>query len=632
LQNAVRSDAVLGYLSNSGCRSIALSTRRPISGTVLDTLRTRFLKAIETHKGEFFQHCEIELAKADGYRDDMLPVNELESTMIAPVKVAGHLVGLLMIASQQRGAFGAEQARLINTFANQAATAAQRLAALLTAQQKHLESLVEHMPVGTVLLDEEFNLLVTNPLGLRILTTLNPEINDRIGDMLGPISFKELLEHQNDLMPVEITVEGTHRRVFEAQIRPVGEPSNQWVLTLREVTRERENQDRIQSQDRLATVGQLAAGIAHDFNNIMAAILVYADLLSDDPDIPKESREKLAIIEEQVHRAASLIRQILDFSRRSIMEQSTLDLLPFVKELDKMLGRVLPETISLELTYQPGQYWVNADPTRLQQVFMNLALNARDAMPDGGLLQFRLLRYELKDKQNPPIHGMTEGSWVQIRISDTGIGVSPEAMQHIFEPFFTTKPVGQGTGLGLAQVYGIIRHHEGYIDVESQPGRGTTFTIYLPSLDKPPAEPMILETSKEIIGKGETILVVEDDEITREAICALLKANEFEVLTAANGQHAYEIYCGKANQITLIISDVVMPVMGGVDLYTRLREDFADVRMLFITGHPLEGKYQQLLEHGNVHWLQKPFSVQVFNETIWSLLSDENRESDATAS
>ncbi len=623
LQSAVLSDAVIGYLSNGDCRSISVRTSWPLSDTGLEKIRATFLEAIHAHGGKKALNCALELVQSKDYQANQVPVSEFTSYIYAPVKIGGQLVGLLMLASQNRAAFRAEHMRLVNTFANQASTAAQRLTALLTAQQKHLESLVEHMPVGTVLLDHEFNLLVTNPIGLQILTILNPEIDDKIGDYLGSTPFQELLEHQEDLLPVEITLEGPPRRIFEAQIRPVGEPSQQWVLTLREVTRERENQDRIQSQERLATVGQLAAGIAHDFNNIMAAILVYADLLRNEPDIPKDSRDKLKIIEEQVQRAASLIRQILDFSRRSIMEQTALDLLPFVKELDKMLGRILPETISLELTYQPGNYWVNADPTRLQQVFMNLALNARDAMPEGGLLQFALTRYELQVGQPPPVISMPSGNWIRIQISDTGTGIPAEVIQHIFEPFFTTKPVGQGTGLGLAQVYGIIRNHEGFIDVKSQPGAGTNFIIYLPMLQNPPLMPPISDIPQEVSGQGETILVVEDDEITREAICALLQANQYEVITAANGQHALEIFEREMGRITLIISDVVMPAMGGIELYNHLQANYGDIKILFITGHPLEGNYQRILEKGGVHWLQKPFSVQKFNETIWSLLKDE---------
>src|SRR3990170_4904944 len=205
-------------------------------------------------------------------------------------------------------------------------------------------------------------------------------------------------------------------------------------------------------QERLATVGQLAAGIAHDFNNIRAAIVVYAELLRRDPNLPAASRERLLIIQQQVQRAASLIRQILDFSRRSVMEQSQLDLLPFIKELDKLLARVLPETIRLDLAYQPDAYLVNADPIRLQQVFINLALNARDAMPSGGTLSFDLRRLQLSPGAPPPIPYLPPGDWVVIQVSDTGSGIASEIMPHIFEPFFTPKPVGQGTGLGLAQV------------------------------------------------------------------------------------------------------------------------------------------------------------------------------------
>ena len=269
------------------------------------------------------------------------------------------------------------------------------------------------------------------------------------------------------------------------QGRPVGKEPRQWVLTLREVTEERDVQSRIQMQERLATVGQMAAGIAHDFNNIMAAILVYTDLMRSDAEMPATACNQLGIIQQQVQRASSLIRQILDFSRRSVMEQSSLDLLPFIKELDKMLRRVLPETISLRLLYQPGAYVVSADPTRLQQALMNLAVNGRDAMPEGGKLLFELDRLELLPGETPPVAEMQPGKWIRICVADTGVGIPSEVLAHIFEPFYTTKPVGQGTGLGLAQVYGIIKQHDGYIDVQSQLGRGASFNIYLPAQEAP---------------------------------------------------------------------------------------------------------------------------------------------------
>jgi CheY-like chemotaxis protein len=375
-------------------------------------------------------------------------------------------------------------------------------------------------------------------------------------------------------------------------------------------------------QERLATVGQLAAGIAHDFNNIMAAIIVYADLLKRDPNLHAASRDRLNIITQQVQRAASLIRQILDFSRRSVMEQSTLDLLPFIKELDKLLRRVLPENIRLELTYRPGVYLVNADPTRLQQVFMNLAVNARDASSKGGVLQFELERVQVLPDKPPPCPDIPPGDWVCISVKDSGEGIPPEAMPHIFEPFYTTKPVGQGTGLGLAQAYGIIKQHGGYIDVHSQLGQGTTFHIYLCEQESVEQESSSLEQQDEMRGGSETLLLVEDDYSTREAMRTLLEDYNYLVLTASNGAEALRIYENKANDIALVISDLVMPEMGGVALFQTLQERWPEVKILFVTGHPMLEEERAILEQGNVHWLQKPFSVQVFNQAVRGILSD----------
>jgi two-component system, cell cycle sensor histidine kinase and response regulator CckA len=338
-----------------------------------------------------------------------------------------------------------------------------------------------------------------------------------------------------------------------------------------------------------------------------------------DTNIPLASREKLTIIQQQVQRAASLIRQILDFSRRSIMDPSDLDLLPFIKELDKLLGRVLPETIRLSLKYQPTSYWVNADPTRLQQIFMNLALNARDAMPEGGILHFELNRFHLNPGSARPFPSMPAGDWIRIAVTDTGIGISPEVREHIFEPFFTTKPAGQGTGLGLAQVYGIVKQHDGYIDVQSGEGKGTSFIIYLPALAMPEPVEAPNEPQSKVDGYGETVLVVEDDRATREAIQALLEAQNYIVLTAANGAEALS-YCEQSGiPISLVISDIVMPHMGGMALHRTLQERWPNIKILFVTGHPMENENQALLEKGNVHWLQKPFSIREFNQAVSAL-------------
>jgi GAF domain-containing protein len=563
-----------------------------------------------------------------------LPIQDLDadavSAICAPIFEENRLLGVLSILHRQEGAFAEKHLELLKAICQQVGLAlsnaqryqqVQNLVDRLAAEQYRLESLVETLPVGVFLLDREFRMLVSNPLARDILIAFGSDgFTDRLLQ-LGDVPLEDVIAHECGPLPYEITLPGTPNRIFEAQACPLSGENPQWVLTLREVTRERENQKRIQMQERLATVGQLAAGIAHDFNNIMAAILVYADLLVMDSSLSSSSRERAKIIQEQVNRASSLIRQILDFSRRSIMEQISFDLLPFLKELDKLLKRLLPENIQLKLVSSDKSYLVKADPARLQQVFMNLALNARDAMPDGGSLTFELSTLKLKPNVQPPLPEMLPGDWVSISAADTGTGMGMDVLPHIFEPFFTTKSVGEGTGLGLAQVYGIIQQHKGFIDVNSQPGMGTVFTIYLPALTHLPLEEEHEESLSGFDGDGVAVLLVEDDHATREALHQLLAAQNFWVLPAANGLEAFKIYNHAGHHISLVISDVVMPEMGGMSLYRSLQRQNPQLKMLFITGHPVELETEAILEKGKIHWLQKPFSVQEFNRSVQTLLA-----------
>jgi two-component system, cell cycle sensor histidine kinase and response regulator CckA len=555
---------------------------------------------------------------------------DVTSAIVAPIVDDGHLLGVLSVQHEERGVFNNDHLELLKAICQQVGLAlskaqryqqVQNLVEQLEEEHKRLGSLIEWLPVGVLLLDADFCLLVANQIGCEYLTALN-QIG--IGEQLlslGDYALVDLIAHHADALPIEIRLEGSPARVFEVQARPIGGDQIQWVLTLRDVTRERENQERIQMQERLATVGQLAAGIAHDFNNIMAAILVYTDLLSGDLSAYPASRERLTIIREQVQRAASLIRQILDFSRRSIMEQSTLDLLPFLKELNKLLRRVLPETIHLELICRPGVYLVNADPTRLQQVFMNLALNASDAMPEGGDLRFSVDAFQLKPGEKPPTADLPSGDWVRIIAMDTGIGIQLDALPHIFEPFFTTKPAGQGTGLGLAQVYGIVKQHNGYIDVFSQIGGGTAFTIYLPAKEYHEEKISVQGSTPLFDGAGAVVLLAEDDYATRDALRALLETLNFHVLAASNGVEALAIFSQERKQIAFIVSDIVMPRMGGMELYQEIKKRWPAAKMLLMTGHPLGSDDQVVLEKGTVHWLQKPFSMQDFSEAVQLLLT-----------
>jgi GAF domain-containing protein/ActR/RegA family two-component response regulator len=548
----------------------------------------------------------------------------IRASMIVPLLAEQRRIGGMSLVSATPRTWLPEEISLAEGVGRQLGGAIERLTLLeqIKENARRVQQIMDTVPEGVILLDNQRQVVLANPVAQDYLLELE---GVHIGDTLGRLADKsldELLRSDLEVLWTELEISQPAHRVFELAAKPIeeGEHSSGWVLVMREVTQERENQARIQMQERLATVGQLAAGIAHDFNNIMAAIIVYADLLKRDPNLHAASRDRLNIITQQVQRASSLIRQILDFSRRSVMEQSTLDLLPFIKELDKLLRRVLPENIRLELTYRPGVYMVNADPTRLQQVFMNLAVNARDASSKGGVLQFELERVQVLPDELPPCPDIPPGDWICISVKDSGEGIPPEAMPHIFEPFYTTKPVGQGTGLGLAQAYGIVKQHGGYIDAHSQVGQGTTFHIYLREQESIETESSPFEQQDEMKGGNETLLLVEDDYSTREAMRTLLEDYNYTVLTASNGAEALRIYENKYNDIALVISDLVMPELGGVALFQTLQERWPEVKFLFVTGHPMLEEERAVLEKGNIHWLQKPFSVQVFNQTVRSIL------------
>ena len=383
----------------------------------------------------------------------------------SPAEVnAFHLLG-------ERVATALENARLLNTIQDQG-----RLVARI----------IDAVPAGILVVDGDGRVLVANPLAATYLELLQGGSNIERLEQLGGTSLADLLARPGGH---EIEIETPAAGTFEVAARPLEGPvaSESLLLVIHDVTQEREQQSYLQAQDRLATVGQMAAGIAHDFNNILAVIVLYSQMLLQS-DLSSRDKERLKAIYEQAQRATTLVSQILDFSRRAVMERRPLQLVPFLEELADILERTLPETIAVKLTYDRGEYLVNADPTRLQQALMNLAVNARDAMPDGGDFSVRL--EQIETGANAPLPDMAPGQWIRITVADTGEGIEPNDLPSIFDPFYTTKEPGQGTGLGLAQVYGIVKQHEGFIDVVSRPGEGTQFTIYLP------ARPIITKRSK----------------------------------------------------------------------------------------------------------------------------------------
>jgi PAS domain S-box-containing protein len=567
-----------------------------------------------------------------------------ELATCVPLRTGDKIVGVLIVFSSQEQLPDEERAILLG-LADQAGLAIQnaqlyqsaqqelaerkrteaereRLLARIQEQAQQVQQIVNTVPEGMLLLNADEQVILANPVAEKDLPVLT---GIGVGDKLTHLGDRPLAELLTS-PPAGLWHEvATDDRNFEVIARPLetGPKPEGWVLVIRDVTQEREIQERAHQQERLAAVGQLAAGIAHDFNNIMATIILYAQILSQAEGLPPRGRERLATINQQAKHAANLTQQILDFSRRAMLERRPLDLALFLKEQVKLLERTLPESIEIKLTYGPDEYTVDADPMRIQQAVMNLALNARDAMPEGGKLRFGLERVRIEDREEAPLPEMEAGEWVQVAISDTGTGIPSEVLPHIFDPFFTTKEPGQGSGLGLAQVYGIVSQHEGYVDVESQVGQGTTLIIYFPALPTHRAEPPTAGAPVLVEGHGETILVVEDSAPTRKALVDSLELLNHRVLEAANGQEALAVLEQHGDEIALVLSDVVMPGMGGIALLHELRQRGLKVGVVLLTGHPLQDEMESLRAQGMTDWLPKPPSLEQLAEVVARALAGE---------
>ncbi len=483
-----------------------------------------------------------------------------------------------------------------------------RLLAKIQEQAQQVQNIIDTVPEGVILLSKDQVVTLTNPLARKYLTILEPELRNGRLTHLGNRPLNELLTSPPKGLWHEITSDDL---VFEAIARPVeNSPDNGgWVLVLRDITQERDIQQRVQRQERLAAVGQLAAGIAHDFNNILAVILLHAQFITRTTSLPTSAKEQLYIIEQQTQRATELIRQILDFSRQSVLERQPLDLLPFMKKMVALLERTLPEHVRIKLGYATDVFFIHADPTRMQQVIMNLAVNARDAMPEGGHLHIRLAHVQTEEPRSMSIQDLPPGNWIQIEMADSGNGIPAEIISNIFEPFFTTKRDGKGTGLGLAQVYGIVQQHEGFIDVATEIGQGTTFSLYFPALSIDENTGNTSDRSVLQVGQGQRILLVEDDPDTRQALANSLALMNYNVVEATNGREALEILATEVDEVDLVLSDTVMPEMGGIALYHAMREQKLSIPVVLITGHPLSKEMENLQTLGLAGWLPKPIDL-----------------------
>jgi PAS domain S-box-containing protein len=375
----------------------------------------------------------------------------------------------------------------------------------------------------------------------------------------------------------------------------------------RDVTERKHLEEQLRQAQKMEAVGQLAGGIAHDFNNLLTAINGYSELSLRRLQAENPLRPNLEEIKKAGDRAASLTRQLLAFSRKQVLQPKVLDLNSVI-DLEKMLQRLIGEDIELQTLPASRLGSINADPGQIEQVIMNLAVNARDAMPKGGNLIIETRNVHLKEEYSVHHYTVSPGRYVMLSISDNGEGMSEDVQKRIFEPFYTTKEKGKGTGLGLSTVYGIVKQSGGSILVDSEIGRGTSFKIYLPQVDESAEDYKPAADSEKVFQGTETVLLAEDDEIVRNLIREVLESCGYQVLEATTGSMAFFICRHHREPIHLLLTDVIMPEMGGRELKNRLSELHPEMKVLFMSGYTDDAIVQDGVPNSDIPFIEKPFA------------------------
>jgi two-component system, cell cycle sensor histidine kinase and response regulator CckA len=439
------------------------------------------------------------------------------------------------------------------------------------------------------------------------------------GEPIGP-AWQELLAFGEARREHRFTQPGRPPRVIEASYRTSPRAGGRHLWTGRDITGRRTIEDRIMQAERIESVGRLAGGVAHDFNNLLTAILGYTELLLNARPRSDRDRADLEEIQKAGQRAAALTQQLLAYSRRQVLMPKDVDLNHTVAGLRDMITRLIPANVTLTIQLAPRPALVRIDPTQLEQVILNLVMNARDALPQGGEVRVEIAHVGLADEEIPVEHRRRSSEYIRLRVIDNGLGIAPEVQAHLFEPFFTTKEVGKGTGLGLASVHGIVNQSHGFISVASEPGRGAQFSMYFPAAAGAVIDDAVVSAS---MGREtpvrETILLVEDEDAVRAIAGAALRRHGYRVLEAATPRGACAIFEQHRDEIDLLLTDVVMPDMNGPALADQLTAIRPSLRVLFISGYADASP----VRNGNpgMGFLGKPFHASVLVGRVGEILS-----------
>ena len=489
-----------------------------------------------------------------------------------------------------------------------------------------LSAVIQTSPVAIYALDQEGKVQAWNAAAEKIFGWTENEVIGRAlptmpddnqealarqleGEML---NGTETVRRRKDGSLVDVAVWTSPLRKADGSMAGV-------VAATADISERKQLEEQLRQAGRLEAVGRLAGGVAHDFNNLLTIITGYSDLSLNNAATPEPVRRNIEEIRRASGRAAALTNQLLAFSRKQVLQPKVVDINSIITDLEKMLRRLIGEDIELAIAQQPVSS-VEADPGQLEQVIVNLVVNARQAMTTGGRLTIETSNQELDTVYSERHVGVRPGQYVMFSVTDTGHGMDAETQKHIFEPFFTTKEKGYGTGLGLATVYGIIKQSGGNIWVYSEPGRGTSFKIYLPAVQEAPEPHEHVHVAPPSHRGSETILVVEDEDKLRKLIAEVLSGLGYTVLQARNGPEALAIAGKYQPPIDLLVTDVVMPQMGGRELGDRITKMRPDTKVLYMSGYPDNAIVHQGVLEQNVLFLQKPFTTNSLSRKVREIL------------
>ena len=552
---------------------------------------------------------------ANGYEGYLL--DNPRAVAIIPIQHDNHVIASLNMASRSKDSFSPNTRAFAEAIAAQIGGTLARLGmeSALKASEQNLQTLFDSIQDFLLIVAPDGHFLKVNPAAINQLGYSEEEFLKLSVPDLHPPEYREeakrsieaILQGENDTCSLPlVTSDGT---IIPVDTRVThGKWNNQDVFfgISRDLSERKRLEEQLRQAQKMEAVGHLAGGVAHDFNNLLQVVLGHTDLLMGDLDSDSPIFHDLEDIHKAADKAAALTKQLLAFSRRQVLQPIDINLNETISDLLSMLRRLVGEHIELITVSAGNLATVHADPSQIEQVVMNLCINARDAMPTGGQLTIETKNMSLSPSFCEENLWATPGQYAMFSVKDTGHGMDEQTCVHIFEPFFTTKEVGRGTGLGLATVYGIVKQHNGLIHVQSAINLGTSFHIFLPAVEREVETPQN-KVANNVCGGHETILVAEDEGMVLELVTRILTGAGYTVLAAHNGEEALRLYDEHASQISLLLLDVMMPKLGGRDVMDCVRAWDESARFLFSSGYSESAIHTDFIIHDGFHLIQKPY-------------------------